>query len=1712
MKKIYLYISLLGILFFANIPSAMSQVNVNATAGVPVGAYPNISAAFTAINAGTHQGMIFISITANVIEPGSAVLNSSGAGPTLYQSVRIFPVSDGILVSGTTAAGRGLIELNGADSVIIDGDNPLTGGTNQNLTFTNTAASTVNYTSVIRIALSTLVTSGNTNTVRNCILNGSATGRNTAAFTSTTGPENTTYGLLVGGGASTVDPSTAPSAIASVTTVVGAGITATAFVANNNMINVCARGIAVQGSSTTVANNLSITNNVIGSATAGNTTTVYSRGMTLQGFDNAMISGNTIRNIEWFVTSATMGIALGDASATGTNAIIEKNTIAGMNNNNTGTYGAYGINVNCGPNQTMRNNFIYGITGNMQGGAAFSTTFGLFGIRVSGSTNHKIYNNSVSMSGLRAGTPATSLLAACCAIVNTGQTGMDIRNNIFSNTMTGGTTQLAYVSLYLPVGGTSAMNLTLNNNAYYCGPTAASQGIAQVSTTSSVANLYLPGNFNPGSTAPATNLRAYTSTLSVAGTNDNASYASSNAAPFISLTNLHLDLASLELPNVEQKGDATVPVAVDFDNDVRPNVSTVLPDIGADEVAVAACSSASGGTIAPSSYTRCENQTVNLVSTGATTGTGITYQWMVSTVSGGPYVNVSGGTGANSTSYTSGPLTPAGTYFYVLQTTCSFGPIVGLSNEATVTVNTLPVVGVSPSVSSYCTPGGAPVTLTATGASTYSWGPAAGLSATTGAIVDATPAVGTTYTVTGTDGNGCTATATALVNVSTMPTAFATANPATICPGSNSLLIGSGSFSFNYCQPVYTNGTGFGDFVSLVQLNTLNNPTGASAAPYYTLYPASGSTTTTLVAGNSYTITLSPGTYTINDLAAWIDYNQNGILNDPGEKLGETDNLGAMPATTAFNFTVPAGAFNGTTRLRVRDVDHATTNDMDPCAAQSTYGETEDYIITIVGGADPFASYAWTPSTFLTTTTNDTTNAVGVTSTTTYIFSATSAGGCTDTASVTVLIDPLSSTNSATPNDTVCETTSLTLNSIPSAGGAPYSFSWSGPNSFTSTSQNPVIPAITLADAGVYTVTVTDNCGSMSTTTLTITVNPAPSISVSPNVASYCTPGPAVTLTASGSSVSYSWAPAAGLSATTGSTVDASPSAPTVYIVTGTGANGCLNSDTATIASGGFPTASATATPSWICPGDSSQLIGVGSPAAFTYCQPVYGTGTGFGDYISLVQLDNINNATVGEPTPYYILYPAAGSTTTTLVAGSSYNITLSPGTYNINDVAAWIDFNMNGVLNDAGEKLGETDDLGAAPATTVFNFTVPVNAINGPTRLRVRDVDHAGTNDMDPCAPQSVYGETEDYIVTIVGGVDAMTYSWSPSTFLSSTTNDTVAANGVTSTTNYIFTAITDQGCTTNDTVAVNTFTLPSVVANATSTSICPADSVTLYGTGATSYSWDNGVVDSVGFVPASTLTYIVVGTDTNSCVNMDTITVTVNPLPTVGYTATPNDTVCPGGSVTLSGTGATSYVWSGGITNGVSFNPGSSTTYTVTGTDANGCMNTATAPIVVGTNPTVNLGADIVQANPPAVLDAGAGFTSYLWSTTETTQTISVNANGTYIVTVTNIFGCTDSDTIQVNFTSGISNPDGSTTTMMLYPNPNTGPFNVRIDNLETNNLVLDVLDMTGRVVHQLYVGSVSGNTILPFDLTNLRVGTYVLRMTANGSSTQLRFIIHK
>ncbi|MES2799894.1 MAG: gliding motility-associated C-terminal domain-containing protein [Bacteroidota bacterium] len=194
-----------------------------------------------------------------------------------------------------------------------------------------------------------------------------------------------------------------------------------------------------------------------------------------------------------------------------------------------------------------------------------------------------------------------------------------------------------------------------------------------------------------------------------------------------------------------------------------------------------------------------------------------------------------------------------------------------------------------------------------------------------------------------------------------------------------------------------------------------------------------------------------------------------------------------------------------------------------------------------------------------------------------------------------------------------------------------------------------------------------------------------------------------------------------------------------------------------------------------------------------------------------------------------------------------------------------------------------------------------------------------------------------------------------------------------------------------------------------------CAGQSATLSGTGASTYSWNNGVTNGVSFIPGSTLTYTVTGTSAAGCTNTDQVVLTVNPLPIVGAGA--DQAVCTGLPATISGTGASTYTWNNGVTNGVSFIPAGTLNYTVTGTDGNGCTNTDVVQVTVNPLPTVSAGADIARCAGQTALLSGSGASTYSWNNGVTNNVSFTPASTlTYTVTGTNASGCINTDQVVV------------------------------------------------------------------------------------------------
>ena len=218
---------------------------------------------------------------------------------------------------------------------------------------------------------------------------------------------------------------------------------------------------------------------------------------------------------------------------------------------------------------------------------------------------------------------------------------------------------------------------------------------------------------------------------------------------------------------------------------------------------------------------------------------------------------------------------------------------------------------------------------------------------------------------------------------------------------------------------------------------------------------------------------------------------------------------------------------------------------------------------------------------------------------------------------------------------------------------------------------------------------------------------------------------------------------------------------------------------------------------------------------------------------------------------------------------------------------------------------------------------------------------------------------------------------------------------------------------------ITVNSAPAAPVITPNGATTFCEGESVTLTSSSATGNSWSTGVT-SQSINVTTTNTYLLTYTDANGCVSpAASILVTVKALPNVSAGA--DQTVCKGTSITLLGSGAASYSWTGGITNGTPFPINSQATFEVTGTGSNGCTNTDQVTVFVNNLPNVSAGQNKIVCNGASVTLNGSGAVTYTWDNgvTNGTSFVPVLGTTTYTVTGTDANGCEAEDdmTVTVN-----------------------------------------------------------------------------------------------
>jgi uncharacterized repeat protein (TIGR01451 family) len=755
---------------------------------------------------------------------------------------------------------------------------------------------------------------------------------------------------------------------------------------------------------------------------------------------------------------------------------------------------------------------------------------------------------------------------------------------------------------------------------------------------------------------------------------------------------------------------------------------------------------------------------------------------------------------------------------------------------------------------------------------------------------------------------------------------------------------------------------------STVRFNGVNATFTATTNTSITATVPSGATTGVLTVINASGTTNSTGTFTVTPA--------------PNLAIAKTASSATVPTSTAFTYTltvsnIGAGAANDVT---VTDVlpGGLTLNSVSgsgwTCSGSST--------ITCTMGA--LAASGTAPA----ITINVTAPASGTTVTNTATVSSTTPDSSSANNSSTVSVGVVGCPSGApiTAPSTVCVNSTGHTAFTPAVPGATYAWSITNGTITSSTTSDTI--TFDAGATGPVTLNLSVFVTSCPTQTNSVNVaisNPTATIAAS-GATTFCQGG-SVTLTAN-NGASWLWSNGA----TTQSVVI---SASETLTVTVTDAAGCSATSAPTsVTVNPAPTATITAGgPTTFCDGGSVTLNAPAGMSSYSWSNGANTPSivvTQSGSYsVSITDASgcSANSAAISVT----VLPPPAATITasgpTTFCDGGNVTLTAPAGmtTYAWSNGAS----TQSIVVNDSNTYSVTVTNASGCSATSAAVTT---------TELAPASVTITG--------PSTACGSA-----SLDAGAGWVSYLWNTS---ATTQSITVTTSGT-----YSVTVTDANGCQVSDTHVINVTAAPPVTISGPA-STCATTPVTLdAGSGYASYSWNTGATTQA--ITASTSgTYTVTVTDANGCVGSASHVLTVNPTPNATITASGPTTFCDGGSVTLTAPPAATYAWSNGEQT-QSITVTASGTFIVTVTDGNGCTATS-APKSVSVNPNASVtitGPSTACSTTPAVLDAGAGFASYLWSNGATTQTINVTASGTYSVTVTNAGGCSATDTHTVTVT---------------------------------------------------------------------------------------------
>lgn len=647
------------------------------------------------------------------------------------------------------------------------------------------------------------------------------------------------------------------------------------------------------------------------------------------------------------------------------------------------------------------------------------------------------------------------------------------------------------------------------------------------------------------------------------------------------------------------------------------------------------------------------------------------------------------------------------------------------------------------------------------------------------------------------------------ITVIATPVVSASSASAAICNGQSVVLTGSGATTYSWSTGATSNTA---------------NVTPTVNASYTVTGTTSGCSNSAIV---SVTVNPSP-TVAVNSASVCAGSSANltasGATTYSWNTGATSSSITVNPAvTTVYTVTgTSAGCTNAkTTTVVVTPIPTVAVNNATVCSGVQAN-------LTASGAT----TYSWN--------TGATASTIAVTPAVTTVYTVTgTTSGCTNSKTSTVTVNALP-TVTATNSGPVCSGASATLISTSAT-----TYTWMGPSGFNSSSQNPVIGVTSMANAGTYTLIVSNINSCTTATTTALVVNALPT--VSSNTAAICSGAGTVTLTATGATT-YSWSTGA-----TTASIAVSPPVTTNYTVTGTNGSGCKNSYTTTVYVSTSPTV--TVNSASVCSGNAVNLTASG---ALTYS---WSTGA-------------TTNTVAVSPMATTIYTITGYNSGCTDVKTSTVTVSATP-TITVNNPAICnggsVTVTAGGASTYSWNTGATTSNIVVSPAsTTVYTVTGTSGVCSGinTSTVTVNTTPTVTVNSATICSGSNA-------TLTASG---ATTYSWN-----TGSTSSTILVSPAAS---VVYTVTGNNGpCSSIKTTSVTVNALPSVSLTVSSGTTCTSSTggTTLTLTGSPS----GGVYSGTGvtgnqFNPQATAgVYTPLYTYTssvNGCVNSTTVSVLVS------------------------------------------------------------------------------------------------------------------------------------------------------------------------------------------------------------------------------------------